>query len=83
MAHTIKVWKRIMKQRIREKTSIGEGQLGFMPSKRTTDAAFILKHIVTVGREKKTFGYGPNVRKAVIPFMNGECGGLLNLRAII
>ena len=46
MSHTLKLWERIMDQRIREETSIGEEQFGFMPGKGTTDAVFALRQIM-------------------------------------
>ena len=53
MSHTMKLWERIMDLRIREETSIGEEQFGFMPGKGTTDAVFILRQIMEKHREKK------------------------------
>ena len=52
MSHTMKLWERIMDQRIREETSIGEEQFGFMPGKGTTDAVFILRQIMEKHWEK-------------------------------
>ena len=31
ISHTMKIWERIIDQRLREETSIGEEQFGFMP----------------------------------------------------
>ena len=42
MSHTMKVWEKIIDQRLREETTIGEGQFGFMPGRRTIDAIFVL-----------------------------------------
>ncbi len=38
--HTMKIWERIIDRRLREETSIGEEQFGFMPDTGTSDAIF-------------------------------------------
>ena len=53
MSHTMKLWERIMDQRIREETSVGEEQFGFMPGKGTTDAVFALRQMMEKHREKQ------------------------------
>ena len=37
ISHTMKIWERIIDRRLREETSIGEEQFGFMPSRGTTE----------------------------------------------
>ena len=53
MAHTMKIWERIIERRLREETSIGEEQFGFMPGRSTTDAVFALRQILEKHREKR------------------------------
>ena len=53
MSHTMKLWERIMDQRIREETSVGEEQFGFMPGKGTTDAVFALRQMMEKHWEKQ------------------------------
>ena len=38
ISHTMKIWERIIDVRLREETTIGEEQFGFMPGRGTTDA---------------------------------------------
>ena len=38
ISHAMKIWERIIDRRLREETSIGEEQFGFMPGRGTTDA---------------------------------------------
>lgn len=42
MSHTMEIWERIKDQRIREETSVGEEQFGFMPRTGMTDAVSAL-----------------------------------------
>ena len=37
MSHTMKLWDRVMKVRIRKEVTIAKQQFGFMPGKSTTD----------------------------------------------
>ena len=39
ISHTMKIWERVIDRRLREETTMGEEQFGFMPGRRTTDAA--------------------------------------------
>ena len=53
MSHTMKIWKKkVIKGALREETSIGEEQFGFMPGKRTMDATFALRQTMAKHREK-------------------------------
>ena len=45
MTHTMKVWERIIKARLRDRVEISKRQYGFMPGKGTTDAMFALKNV--------------------------------------
>jgi len=53
MSHTMKIWEKIIEGRLREETSIGEEQFGFMPGKSTTDATFILRQTMEKHQEKQ------------------------------
>ena len=44
--HTMKIWERIIDRRLREETSIGEEQFGFMPGRGTTDAIFAARQLI-------------------------------------
>ena len=46
MSHTMKLWDRVMKVRIRKEVTIAEQQLGFMPGKSTTDSTFCLRMLL-------------------------------------
>ena len=49
--HTMKIWERIIDRRLREETSIGEEQFGFMPGRGTTDAIFAPMQVMEKHRE--------------------------------
>ena len=51
ISHTMQIWERIIDRRLREKTSIGEEQFGFMPSRGTTDATFAARQVIEKHRE--------------------------------
>lgn len=51
MSHTMKVWERVIDRRLREETSIGEEQFGFMPGRGTTDAIFAARQLMEKHRE--------------------------------
>ena len=53
MSHTMKIWEKIIEQRLREKTTIGEEQFGFMPGWSTADAIHILRMAMERHREKQ------------------------------
>ena len=53
MSHTMKIWEKIIDQRMREETTIGEEQFGFMPGRSTTDAISILRLTTEEHREKQ------------------------------
>ena len=40
ISHTMTIWERVIDRRLREETTIGEEQFGFMPGRGTTDAIF-------------------------------------------
>ena len=51
MSHTMKVWKRIIEARLRDRVEISKQQYGFMRGKRTTDAMFALRMLMEKYRE--------------------------------
>ncbi len=53
LSHTMKLWEKILESRIREETSIGDEQFGFMPGRSTTDAVFALRQLLEKHREKR------------------------------
>lgn len=53
MSHAMRIWERIVERRLREETSIGEEQFGFMPGRSTTDAVFALRQILEKHRERQ------------------------------
>ena len=53
MSHTMKIWERIIGRRLREETTIGDEQFGFMPGRGTTDAIFAVRQLMEKHREKQ------------------------------
>ena len=51
ISHTMTIWERIIGRILREETSIGEEQFGFMPGRGTTDAIFAAKQVIEKHRE--------------------------------
>ena len=51
MSHTMKVWERIIKARLRDRVEISKHQYGFMPGKGTNDAMFALRMLMEKYRE--------------------------------
>ena len=51
MSHTMKMWERVIDNRLREQVQICEQQYGFMPGKSTNDAVFALKILMEKYRE--------------------------------
>ena len=51
MSYTLKMWKRIIERRLREKVEISEQQFGFMPGRSTTDAIFAQRQLMKKYRE--------------------------------
>ena len=46
MNHTMKIWKKIIKARLKYRVEISKQQYGFMPGKGTTDAMCTLKMLM-------------------------------------
>ena len=53
ISHTMKIWEKIIEKRIRDETTIGEEQFGFMPGRGTADAIFALRQMMEKHREKQ------------------------------
>ena len=46
MSHTMKLWEKVIEHRLRAETSISKNQFGFMPSRSTTEAIYILRGLM-------------------------------------
>ena len=53
MSHTLKLWERVLEQRLRKETSISENQFGFMPGRSTMEAIHLLRMLIERYRSKK------------------------------
>ena len=51
MSHTMKIWKRIIETRLKDRVEISKQQYGFIPEKEITDAIFALKMLMEKYRE--------------------------------
>ncbi len=51
MSHTMKLWERVIKHRLRHTTTILENQFGFMPRRSTMESIFLLKLLMEKYRE--------------------------------
>jgi hypothetical protein len=46
MSHTMKLWERVIEHRLREMTHITMNQFGFMPSRSTMEAVFLIRQVM-------------------------------------
>ena len=46
MNHTMKLWKRVIEQRLRKETNVSENQFGFMSGRSTMKAIYLLRHLM-------------------------------------
>ena len=53
MCHTIKLWERVIEQRIRHETTTSDNQFGFMPRRSTMEAIYLLRRLMERYRDKK------------------------------
>ena len=53
--HTMNIWERIIDRRLREETSIGEEQFGFMPGRGTADTIFAAWQVLEKHRKMQVF----------------------------
>ena len=51
MSHTMTILEWIIERRLREETTIGGEQFGFMPGRGTTDAILVLRKLMEKHRE--------------------------------
>jgi hypothetical protein len=53
MSHTMKLWERVIEHRLRRVTHVTQNQFGFMPSRSTMEAIFLLRQLMERYREQK------------------------------
>ncbi|KAK9113999.1 hypothetical protein Syun_020796 [Stephania yunnanensis] len=53
MSHTMKLWERIIDNRLRRETTISENQFDFMPGRSSMEAIFLVRRLLEKYREKK------------------------------
>ena len=54
LSHTMKLWERVIDQRLRDIVSISDGQFGFKSGVGTTDAIFVIRILCEKYREGNT-----------------------------
>ena len=53
MSHTMKLWKRVIENRIRAETLVPNNQFRFMLGRSTMEAIYLLRRLMERYREKK------------------------------
>ncbi|KAL6531786.1 hypothetical protein OROMI_028149 [Orobanche minor] len=53
MSHTMKLWERVIEQRIRKCVKITENQFGFMSGRSTMEAIYLIRQLMEHYRDKK------------------------------
>ena len=53
MSHTMKLWERVIEQRLRKKVEISENQFGFMPGRSTMEAIHLIRQYMEYHRLQK------------------------------
>jgi hypothetical protein len=53
MSHTMKLWERVIKHRLRGTTRVSTNQFGFMPRRSTKEAIFLIRQVMERFREQK------------------------------
>ena len=53
MCHTMKLWERVIEQRLRHETKISENQFGFMSGKSIMEVIYLLRRLMEMYRDKK------------------------------
>ena len=72
ICHTMKIWKRIIEARLRDRVEISKQQYGFMPKKGTSDAMFALvqerskRATLCIRGPRKSLRQGSNRRVVVL-----------------
>ena len=46
MCHTMKLWERVIEQRLRRETTISDNQFDFMPGRSTMEAIYLLRRLM-------------------------------------
>ena len=46
MSHTMKLWERVIEQRLRKESDVSENQFGFMPGRSTMEAIYLLRRLM-------------------------------------
>ena len=46
MSHTMKLWERVIKHRLRKETHISKNQFDFMPGRSTTEAIYLVRNLM-------------------------------------
>ena len=53
MSHTMKLWEKVIENRIRAETLVSNNKFGFMPGSSTMEAIYLLRRLMERYREKK------------------------------
>jgi len=53
MSHTMKLWERVIEQRLRKKVKVSDNQFGFMPGRSTMEAIHLMRQMMENYRERK------------------------------
>ena len=53
MSHTMKLWERVIKHRLRAITRVSMNQFGLMPGRSTMEAIFLIRQVMERYRKKK------------------------------
>ncbi|GJR81000.1 retrovirus-related pol polyprotein LINE-1 [Tanacetum coccineum] len=53
LSHTMKLWEKVIKRRLRRETRVTENQFRFMPRRSTTDAIHLLRSLIEKYRERQ------------------------------
>ena len=53
MSHTMKLWERVIEQRLRKSVKISDNQFGFMPGRSTMEAIYIMRQMMEHYRDRK------------------------------
>ena len=53
MCHTMKLWERVIEQRLRHETTISKNQFGFMPGRSIMEVIYLLRRLMERYRDKK------------------------------
>jgi hypothetical protein len=53
MSHTMKLWERVIKHRVRRMTSVTKSEFGFMLGRSTMEAIFLVRQLMERYKEQK------------------------------